>query len=967
VTFTLPEGSYRFRADKADGASGSTHFWSGDVNHCTVPGCGSAVVTTTISIVVTVEDSGGGPQAGLDVYAFDGTTYTGYNRTTDASGLVTFTLPVGSYRFRADKNGTQYWSGPANHCPVPGCTQATVTIASPDVTVAVRDTDGVPEQGLKVYVFDETTYTGYNGTTNISGTTTFTLPAGDYRFRADKADGASGSTQFWSSDTNHCTVPGCGSAVVTTTVPVVVGVEDTDGSPEQDLKVYAFDGTTYTGYNETTDASGLVTMTLPMGDYRFRADKADGASGSTQFWSGDVNHCTVPGCTTAVVTTTIPVVVTVEDGGGNPEAGLKVYAFDNTTYTGHNGTTDASGLVTMTLPMGDYRFRADKADGASGSIQFWSSDVNHCPVPGCTAVTITVGTQAMRAPAEGLALVLEEPFASDETDLFPDPSYRPPGQAALLRGLPQAPLAESGQMVTVTRVITQVYDPLGRLVSSDYSTGESFTYAYDAGRPFRSPSNRRVFTSTTPLSGTLVTTYTFDAANRLTARVVSDGRSYTYEWSQRGQLLAENTQGVDVRTFTYDGAGRLVEATVFTLTTRFTYNGLGARTSVEVVGHGTTTVTLDYAAGNRILAETTITGTTMYLYGRDCLGQYDGTDDWLYYLNDGDGLVRQSTDAEGEIVSAWLFDPDGTVLEGPEGPVSHLVCGGVYDWSTGLVYKDGRYFDPMLGIWLALAPLIVVQSWRRRRERRGGLWAVMLALFLVGMGGILAGCVGGGTPTPEEIATKVCTTEQPPTPSCECDCLPTTGAEPSYEPEKWNDGDMYQDTNNCYSYAADDFSPHFSEGSPTPGAAAGITAPFPLPISCYQVMMRASFDGFEGFENFDDGQGGYSACDCDEPCQSGRYKVMVFVSKEPLSMHGASIGDYHFYRQDQGGCWSHKRGKGTSAATRVTDVDASGNRIGDPRYANRSYPEANYSEFCGCLCVVQGTKTKVPIPIPSNP
>jgi hypothetical protein len=29
------------------------------------------------------------------------------------------------------------------------------------------------------------------------------------------------------------------------------------------------------------------------------------------------------------------------------------------------------------------------------------------------------------------------------------------------------------------------------------------------------------------------------------------------------------------------------------------------------------------------------------------------------------------------VVSGWLFDPDGMVLEGPEGPVSHLV----YGWS----------------------------------------------------------------------------------------------------------------------------------------------------------------------------------------------------------------------------------------------------------------------------------------------
>lgn len=38
-------------------------------------------------------------------------------------------LPIGAYRFRADKGGVQYWSGPSNHCTVPGCTAATVTIA----------------------------------------------------------------------------------------------------------------------------------------------------------------------------------------------------------------------------------------------------------------------------------------------------------------------------------------------------------------------------------------------------------------------------------------------------------------------------------------------------------------------------------------------------------------------------------------------------------------------------------------------------------------------------------------------------------------------------------------------------------------------------------------------------------------------------------------------------------------------
>jgi hypothetical protein len=224
--------------------------------------------------------------------------------------------------------------------------------------------------------------------------------------------------------------------------------------------------------------------------------------------------------------------------------------------------------------------------------------------------------------------------------------------------------------------------------------------------------------------------------------------------------------------YLYDALGR-VEATVFTLTTRFTYDGDGAWRVVEVVGQGTTTYTVDYAAGNRILAEETITGAITYLYGHDCLGQYDDAEDeWLYYLNDATGYVRQGADEQGQVVSSWLFDPDGTVLEGPEGLVSHLICGGVYDWSTGLIFKGGRYFDPSLGIWLALIPLVLIQSWRGRKKRRRGVPWYMLVI--VGVGGVLTACgegtpPPGDTPTPEEVCTDTpelpTETPEPPTPT----------------------------------------------------------------------------------------------------------------------------------------------------------------------------------------------------------
>ena len=215
VTFTLPVGDYRFRAD-----SGGTQFWSGTTDHCTIPGCLDAAVVVTVPVTVMVEDTNGTPKAGLPVYVFDGTTYTGFNGTTNASGQVSFTLPEGSYRFRADLNGTQFWSGGANHCAVPGCPAATVVVTLP-VTVTVEDTDGAPKAGLPVYVFDGPTYTGFNSTTNASGQVIFTLPQGDYQFRADL-----NGTQFWSGTTNHCAIPGCESATVLVTIPVTVTVQD---------------------------------------------------------------------------------------------------------------------------------------------------------------------------------------------------------------------------------------------------------------------------------------------------------------------------------------------------------------------------------------------------------------------------------------------------------------------------------------------------------------------------------------------------------------------------------------------------------------------------------------------------------------------------------------------------------------------------------------------------------------------
>jgi hypothetical protein len=100
-----------------------------------VPGCTLADVEVTLPVTVSVADNIGMAQSGVAVYAFDGENYTGYSGTTDENGQVDLILPAGDYRFRADYNGTHFWSDSTNHCTVPGCTEAGVAMGFEEVTI----------------------------------------------------------------------------------------------------------------------------------------------------------------------------------------------------------------------------------------------------------------------------------------------------------------------------------------------------------------------------------------------------------------------------------------------------------------------------------------------------------------------------------------------------------------------------------------------------------------------------------------------------------------------------------------------------------------------------------------------------------------------------------------------------------------------------------------------------------------
>ena len=150
---------------------------------------------------------------------------------------------------------------------------------------------------------------------------------------------------------------------------------------------------------------------------------------------------------------------------------------------------------------------------------------------------------------------------------------------------------------------------------------------------------------------------------------------------------------------------------------------------------------------------------------------------------------------------------------------------------------------------------------------------------------------------------------------------------PTYEPSAWNDANGIQYKNNCYNYACDMQTGTYAQ----PGQASGYTYHWAAML-CQEVRDAAVSDGLV-------------PVDCDSGCGPSECSHQVALVIRP----GIEEGDFHWYRKDRDGRWSHKLG-----GSPATNLDNSKNIITDPRTADRG----SYTDFCGCYCV---DKTKVKI------
>jgi RHS repeat-associated protein len=229
---------------------------------------------------------------------------------------------------------------------------------------------------------------------------------------------------------------------------------------------------------------------------------------------------------------------------------------------------------------------------------------------------------------------------------------------------------------TPTATITYEYDPLNRLISSDYNTGEFFHYTYD-------PLGNRLSQET--LAG--IDSYLYDDASR-----ISEVNGISYDWDSKGNLLSDGES-----TFTYDHANRLTAFNEGGIDYGFSYNGLNDRLEQTIDGLATSYVVDLNAPVTQVISDST----NAYLYGLGRIGE-EQPNGWQYHLSDALTSVRQLSNSDGAITSVNSFEPYGDILNSAGDSASiYGFTGEVHD-STGLVYLRARYLEPNSGRFISM-------------------------------------------------------------------------------------------------------------------------------------------------------------------------------------------------------------------------------------------------------------------------
>ncbi|NIP74209.1 MAG: Rhs family protein, partial [Gammaproteobacteria bacterium] len=231
------------------------------------------------------------------------------------------------------------------------------------------------------------------------------------------------------------------------------------------------------------------------------------------------------------------------------------------------------------------------------------------------------------------------------------------------------------------------YDERGALGSIVYTspTGaelDRLDYEYDAaGQRIRRSRAQGASVPETPFTATYdadnrMLTYnghglTYDENGNLTERQ-SEAGPVTYTWDARDRLTAIDGPNGHA-SFTYDHAGRRIEATINGQTTRYLYDGPQA--VAELQGNALGAVYHTGLGIDEVLAR--------YAAGGD-----------RSLLTDALGSVIAQADEGGALPTTYGYSPFGEVATEGEASDNPLQYTGRENDGTGLYYYRARYYDP---------------------------------------------------------------------------------------------------------------------------------------------------------------------------------------------------------------------------------------------------------------------------------
>ena len=233
------------------------------------------------------------------------------------------------------------------------------------------------------------------------------------------------------------------------------------------------------------------------------------------------------------------------------------------------------------------------------------------------------------------------------------------------------------------------YDALGRLTEFlRGTTSQNYTYDADGNR-------LDLATATT------TTDYHYAGANnRLQSR--SGASTTTYSYDAAGHLTGDG-----VRTYGYDGRGRLVTVTKGTATNQYVIDGLGQRVSksgsqvaggrnwfvYDEAGH----LIGEYGASGAVITE------TVWLDGMPMGALKPGA---VYYVYpDHLGAPWTVASQSGTTVWAWNRDPFGNGAPAGSFTYNLRFPGQYFDKETGLHYNYYRDYDPSTGRYVQSDPV----------------------------------------------------------------------------------------------------------------------------------------------------------------------------------------------------------------------------------------------------------------------